>query len=249
MKNLLTKKNIFVTGCGKGIGFDFVKFASNQGAYIYGVTRSKSDLVKFKNIKNCKVFHGDTTNYQDIQKILKQSIQDKRIINGLVNNSGVRHREKFLQISDKKLRYTFENNFFSIFKITQLYINYAQKMKLKKNSIVNIASIVGNKGFDELAAYASSKSALYGLTKSLCAEYAQSNFRFNVIEPGFVETSYSKNFKNNKRKLYNWTLSRIPSKKWGKPNEISSLIGFLISDFSSYINGESIAIDGGWVNT
>ena len=247
MENLLNKKTILVTGCGKGIGYDFVKFASSQGANIYGITKSKNDLKKFKNLKNTKVFIGDVTKTDNIQKILNYSIKQKKFIQGLVNNSGVRHREKFLDISDLRLRKTFENNFFSVFKITQLFIQYSLKYKLIGNSVVNIASIVGNKGFKELSSYASSKSALYGLTKSLCAEYANLNFRFNVIEPGFIKTSYYKNFKKIKS-LYNWTLSRIPYKKWGEPSDVSSFIG-LISDYSNYINGETIAIDGGWINT
>lgn len=248
MNNLLQKKNILVTGCGKGIGYDFVKFALCQGAFIYGITRSKSDLIKFKKFKNTKIFIGDVTDVNNITKILSLSVKENKIIDGLVNNSGIRHREKYLSITENNLKKTFENNFFSIFKITQTYVKYCINNKLKKNSIVNIASIVGNKGFNELSAYASSKSALYGLTKSLCAEYAKKNFRFNIIEPGFVKTSYFKNFRKNK-KLYDWTLSRIPSNTWGNSSDISSLIGFLISDFSSYINGESIAIDGGWTNT
>ena len=150
MENLLNKKTILVTGCGKGIGYDFVKFASSQGANIYGITKSKNDLKKFKNLKNTKVFIGDVTKTDNIKKILNYSIKQKKFIQGLVNNSGVRHREKFLDISDLRLRKTFENNFFSVFKITQLFIQFSLKYKLIGNSVVNIASIVGNKGFKEL---------------------------------------------------------------------------------------------------
>ena len=201
MNNLLKNKTILVTGCGKGIGFDFTKFALSQGAYILGITRSKSDLKKFKSLSNAKVFIGNVNNKTHIKKIFEFSKSKKIDINCLVNNSGVRHREKFLKISENRLRETFENNFFSIFKTSQFFLDYCLKKKIKNVSIVNIASIVGNKGFSELTAYASSKSALYGLTKSLCAEYAHLNYRFNLIEPGFTKTSYYKKFKKKKKTL------------------------------------------------
>ena len=67
------------------------------------------------------------------------------------------------------------------------------------------------------------------------------------MSPGFTKTSYFKSFKKNKKKLYSWTLSRIPQNRWGEPNEISELICFLISENSNYITGENINIDGGWL--
>ena len=123
--------------------------------------------------------------------------------------------------------------------------NYCKKFKIK-SSVINIGSIVGEIGFNELSGYSSSKGALKSLTQSLAVEFSKENIRFNLINPGFVKSSYFSKFKK-KRKLYDWTLSRIPQKRWGTPEEISSLIYFLISDESEYINGESINIDGGWL--
>ena len=74
---------------------------------------------------------------------------------------------------------------------------------------------------------------------------ATHNIRANLINPGFVKKSYFNKFKM-KKKLYKWTLSRIPQKRWGEPIEVSNLICFLLSDLSDYINGASINIDGGW---
>ena len=115
-------------------------------------------------------------------------------------------------------------------------------------SIINISSIVGQIGFSELSAYASAKAALIALTKSFAAEMINSKIRINCVSPGFTETSYFKKFKK-KKKLYNWTLSRIPMRRWGKSSEVANLITFLISDESKYINGENINIDGGWLSS
>ena len=244
---MLSNKNILVTGVGKGLGFDLLKKIISYNGYVYGITRSKSDLKKFKNLKNCKVFLGDVRNINIFKKIIAQSKMDNKIINGLVNNAGERQRIKFNNISKKKISNLFEVNFFSIFENMKLYSNYLKKKKIP-GSIVNIGSIVGNNGFSELAGYASTKTALIGLTKSFAVEMAKNNIRANLVNPGFIKTSYFKKFKK-KSNLYNWTISRIPQKRWGNPEEVSNLICFLLSDLSNYVNGTSINIDGGWTGS
>ena len=241
---MLSNKNILITGVGKGIGFNLLQKIISYNGYVYGITRSKSDLKKFKNLKNCNVFLGDVRNINIFKKIIAQSKKDKKIINGLVNNAGERQRIKFNNISKKKISNLFEVNFFSIFENMKLYSNYLKNKKIP-GSIVNIGSIVGNNGFSELAGYASTKTALIGLTKSFAVEMAKNNIRANLVNPGFIKTSYFKKFKK-KSNLYNWTISRIPQKRWGNPEEVSNLICFLLSDLSNYVNGTSINIDGGW---
>ena len=244
---MLNNKTILVTGVGKGLGYDMLNTIISYNGFVYGITRSKSDIKKFKKIKNCNVFLGDVTNTKIFEKILKQSKNDKRTISGLVNNAGVRQRLNLNNISKNKLKKLFEINFFSVFENMKIFSNYLKKKKAS-GSIVNIGSIVGNNGFSELAGYASSKTALIGLTKSYAVEMAKNKIRANLINPGFIKTSYFNKFKKRK-KLYDWTISRIPQKRWGNPNEISQLTCFLLSDLSSYITGTSINIDGGWTGS
>ena len=244
---MLLNKNILVTGVGKGLGLDLLNKIISYNGYVYGITRSKEDLKKFKNVKNCKVFLGDVRNTAIIKKIIIQSKKDKRVINGLVNNAAERQRIKFTNINKKKLMNLFEVNFFSVFENMKTYSNYL-KVKKTKGSIVNIGSIVGNNGFSELSGYASTKTALIGLTKSFAVEMAKNNIRANLVNPGFIKTSYFEKFKQ-KKDLYKWTISRIPQKRWGNPSEVSNLICFLLSDLSSYINGASINVDGGWTGS
>ena len=242
----LKNKNILITGAGKGLGRDMVENFSKNGAFVYGITRSKSDLKYFKNFKNVKVFSGDVRNLSNIKKILSQSVKDKKLISGLVNNAGIRQRKKFTEISKQNIKEIFDINFFSIFEILKLFINYAEKNNIS-SSVVNIGSIVGEVGFKDLSGYSSTKGALKSLTQCLALEYIKKNIRFNLVSPGFVATSYFNKFKK-KRKLYKWTLSKIPMKRWGKSQEISELVAFLLSDNSYYITGETINIDGGWIN-
>lgn len=246
---ILKNKNILITGAGKGIGFECVKNCIKEGAFVYALIKDKRDIRKFDifNKSDFKLVVGNVNNKKLILSILKNSIHAKKSINGLVNNAGIRFRKKFSKINEKELYNVFKVNFFSIFFLIQLFINYLSKLK-KSGSIVNISSIVGQIGFKELSAYASSKGALISLTKSLASELANKKIRINSISPGFTKTSFYKKFKK-KKKLYNWTLSRIPMNRWGSPTEVSNLVSFLISENSSYINGENINIDGGWLSS
>ena len=245
---MLSGKTIIVTGVGKGIGFDILKKCHTYGAFVYGITRSKKDLQKLKDLKNCEVIIGDVTNTNILNKVIQHAKKNKRSINGLVNNAGERQRLKFNDITRKKVLRIFEQNFFSVFYNMQIFSKYLKQKKLN-GSIVNIGSIVGESGFSELAGYASSKSALAGLTKSFSVEMAKNNIRANLINPGFIKTSYYKSFRKNKKNIYNWTISRIPQKKWGEPEDVSHLVCFLLSDFSKYITGTSLNVDGGWLSS
>ena len=108
-----------------------------------------------------------------------------------------------------------------------------------------MSSIIGTLGLPDLVGYGASKGAIISLTKSLALEWAEYGVRVNVLVPGFCETSYADNFKKNKV-LYDFTLERIPLKKWGKSNDISNACLYLSSEMSSYVTGEIITIDGGW---
>ena len=245
---MLKNKNIFITGIGKGIGKETCKACIENGAFVYAITRSKSDVKEFRKYKNLKIFIGSSTDINLVKKIFKLSIKDKKKINGIINNAGIRFRKDFIKISKKEIQNVFENNFFSIFFIIKEYLKLIGLKNNEHCSIVNIGSIVGKVGFNELSAYASSKSALLGLTKSLTSEFSMKKIRFNIVNPGFIKTSYFKKFKK-KKKLYSWTLSRIPMKKWGDSRDISEFLVFMMSDKSRYFSGEDINIDGGWLSS
>jgi NAD(P)-dependent dehydrogenase (short-subunit alcohol dehydrogenase family) len=244
---LFKSKVILVTGGGKGIGKSIVDGLLKEGAYVYTIIKSKKDNKNFKKNINLKIYNGSVENEKLVKMIFKDSKKNKKIITGLVNNAGIRLRKDFGKISKKELSNIFNINFFAIFRIMQLFSDYLNLTK-EKGSIVNVASIVGHVGFKQLTAYASTKGALISLTKSFASEMALHGIRANVVSPGFTKTSYYKKFKNNK-KLYQWTLSRIPLKRWGESSEIADLIIFLLSNKSNYITGENVNIDGGWLGS
>ena len=141
----LKNKIVFVSGVGKGIGLAILKKIILEGGFVYGLTRSKEDIKKIK-FNNCKIFLGDVNNKKLIEKIIKQSVIDGRIINCIVNNAGVRFRKSFIKINENDLKKVFDTNFFSIFKISQIFLKFWTKKKIKGN-IVNISSIVSDLEF------------------------------------------------------------------------------------------------------
>tara|TARA_B100000900_G_C20596608_1_gene723713 strand:- start:2531 stop:3277 length:747 start_codon:yes stop_codon:yes gene_type:complete len=248
MKNLLKNKKILVSGVGKGLGYEIMKDCIKNGAFVYGFTRSMNDIKKIKSKfkKNIKIFHGDATDNNFLKELFLYFKKRNIALNGLVNNAGIRQRISFVDIKKNDIENIMNVNFISPFLLCKYFVK--QSNKHLDSSIVNIGSIVGEKPFVDLIGYASSKSALAGFSKSLALELAEKkkNIRVNCVNPGFVKTSYYKKFKKNS-KLHSWTLSKTSAGRWGKPFEISKLVIFLLSNDSSYINGEIINIDGGWV--
>ena len=163
----------------------------------------------------------------------------------MVCNAGVRHRDSIQKMNLEKRSYTLNVNFHSNVVIIEEFLKYFKKKKTS-TSIVCISSIVGNLGFKDLSSYASSKMALEGFLKSVAVEYARKNVRINLIAPGFIKSSYYNNFIKKQKNLNKWIIGRTPMGRWGKPDEVSNVIEFLISEKSSYITGSTIYVDGGW---
>ena len=254
-KNIFKNKNIIVTGCGKGFGLSLAKQLIKMEANLALITRSITDLKKLQSIsKKISInksfdqhifFCGDASNEEDVKKFFIEIKKRFKRIDGLVNNAGMRFRKKFLKISNEEWNEVHQNNLNSVFLMSKNTLQIMQKQR--KGKIVNISSIVGISGFDELSAYASSKSAINGLTKSLAREFAKLNININAIAPGFCKTSYYDDFKKN-QKLYKFTLDNTPLGRWGEEEDVVNLILFLLSNNSDYITGEIIKIDGGWTS-
>ena len=242
---MLSNKVVLITGVSKGIGLECMKLCLKKNAFVIGISRTKLNkkLLKIKNLKNLEIIYGDITKEKTLDKILKFQKKNKLFVNCIVNNAGMRFRKKFLNIKIEEFKKVFDNNFYYIVSLTKQFIKIAIK-KRKILSIVNISSIVGSRGFSELSAYASSKGALDSFTRSIAIEYPK-NVRINNVCPGFTRTSFYKKFKK-KKKLYNWTLQNTPLRRWGKSEEISNLVAYLISDKSDFITGQNFYIDGGW---
>ncbi|MCJ7521652.1 MAG: SDR family oxidoreductase, partial [Dehalococcoidia bacterium] len=119
-------------------------------------------------------------------------------------------------------------------------------MEQKGGKIINMTSVGGEVALPKLVAYCASKAGIIMLTKVLAAEWAQYNILVNAIGPSFVETEFTAGLRENER-IYEELKSKNPLKRFAKPDEIVGTAVFLASDESSYITGQTIFVDGGWL--
>jgi NAD(P)-dependent dehydrogenase (short-subunit alcohol dehydrogenase family) len=250
MEDIISLKNkvCIITGVGKGIGYETAIAFRNQGAKLGLITRNKKDLNKLlKVLGACDTdicFQvGDVSDESTVKSFVSMVFDKFKKIDVLVNNAGIRFRKDFLKIEYQEWRNIMDVNAGSVFLLCKEVGNYM--VKQKSGSIINIASIVGTLGLPGLVGYGASKGAIVSLTKSLALEWSKFGIRVNAIAPGFCQTSYTESFKKN-NELYDFTLERIPMKKWGSPRDISNTCIYLASDMSSYVTGEVISVDGGW---
>ena len=245
---LLIGKVIAVTGAGKGIGRSCAEFFVAQGGKVVALTRGAEDVRTLERDFADKPFRavcGDVTRRDDLAALLDCALTSFGRIDGLVNNAGIRQRKDFLALTRQDFDLVMSTNLTSCFEAMQIFA--PPMIAGGGGSIVNIASIVGPRGFAQLCGYAAAKAGLIGLSQSVAVELAEQSVRVNVIAPGFVATSYADAFRANQPKLHDWTIERTPMRRWGKSEEVAACAAYLLSDLSSYVTGAVHAVDGGWL--
>ena len=201
------KEYYFITGASKGIGKAFLELLIKNGCFVLVLVRNKKDMMQYKNNKNVIIFEGDICNNNIIKKVFDYVDKKKINIKYLINNAGQRQRKKFLRISSKDIKNIFDINYFSVFNITQKFVDH-MKYKKYNASVVNISSIVGHLGFNELSGYGSTKAALNGLTKCLASEF-NGKIRFNSIN---ILKLIKKNYINGHCLEFQWKGGENPLK-------------------------------------
>ncbi|WP_343189305.1 3-oxoacyl-ACP reductase FabG [Buchnera aphidicola] len=236
------KKNILITGANKGIGEYIAKILSNEKNNIIGTSRSSKGINKInKYLKNKgKGIILNIEKKKDIKKKIKIIYKKFKTIDILINNAGIIKDSCFLKMKKKNwkkvLNVNLNSNFYLLKKILPNMI------KNKYGRIIFIGSIIGSIGNIGQTNYATSKSGLIGLNKSIALEVAKYGITSNIISPGYIQTNINKHLnKKQKKKI----LSKIPMKRFGKKKEIAYAVKFLISNKASYITGQNLHINGG----
>jgi len=225
------KKNvILISGTSSGIGFEIANLFLKNKNVVVGISRK--NRIVHKNYHHLKIDLSKREN--DI--IIKKFFDKKKFrLTGIVHNAGMNIPKKFNEITKKDYDIVMRTNLESVFFITQILIKY-----LKKNSsIVNISSFSSISGGPFSSHYAISKSGLETLTKNLAIFFRGKQVRVNAISPGLIKTKLAKGYKNHPY------FNRVILNRVGKTIEIAEVVKFLISDKSSYINGQIINVDGG----
>jgi 3-oxoacyl-[acyl-carrier protein] reductase len=244
---MLHGKNAVITGCLKGIGRATLDAFASEGANIWACCQEYSEQFE-KHINEqedrysiwIKPIYFDFSDENQIKSAVKQIRADKKNIDSLINIVGITKDAHFHMVSMKDMRNVFEVNFFSQILFTQ----YITKIMLRQNtgSVIFTSSISGIDGNIGQLTYASSKAAIIAATKTLSAELGPNGIRVNAVAPGVVDTDMTKGVKGES--LQNLVeLSDL--KRLGLPEDIAGTILFLASDYSSYVTGQVLRIDGG----
>ena len=235
-------KIILITGANRGIGHNILKKIATCGYTVIGTSRSKdgantiSETLKNSNGKGIVM---DVTNQESINTCVSQIKEDYGVIYGLVNNAGITNDNLLMRMSDEQWNTVIETNLTSLYRVTKSVVK--DMMKARAGRIINIGSIVGMMDAGQ-SNYSATKSGLLGFTKSLAREVSSRNINVNAISPGFIDTDMTRALSEEQIQALT---KNIPLGRIASPNEVSSVVAFLLSDDSSYITGENINVNGG----
>ncbi len=242
-------KTFVITGGSRGIGKGTALCLAEKGNNIiinYAKNQAAAEVTAEEVRKlggNPELFKADVSVWEEAKALIDFSAEKFGKIDGLVNNAGIALTPLPFDMTDyAQWKRVFDVNVFGAFNCTKAVLPYM--ISKKSGSIVNVSSVWGITGGSCEAVYSSSKSALIGFTKAMAKELAPSGIRVNAVAPGIIETEMNSHLSGEEIKEIE---KEIPLGKMGTIEEIGKLIAFLCEDRSSYITGEIIKADGGWI--
>lgn len=247
----LDGKVAVVTGASQGLGQGMAKGLALSGADIVGVGIGNMDETKKMVESAGKKFLGikaDLINssVEGLGEIIKESVTVFGKVDILVNNAGIIRREDSINFSEKDWDDVMNINVKNVFFLSQAFANQVIGQK-SGGKIINIASMLSFQGGIRVPSYTASKSAIKGITMTMANEWGQYGINVNAIAPGYMATANTKDLRADPERN-KAILDRIPAGRWGEPEDLSGPCVFLAGDNSNYINGYTIAVDGGWLS-
>lgn len=241
-------KIALVTGASRGIGRSIaIELARSHANVIINYKEDEkgaNETLKLINSFKGRAFlyKADVSKYETCQQMIKDIINSQSKIDILVNNAGISKIGLFMDISENDFDEIMNTNFKSVFNCCSAVVKHM--ISRKEGKIVNVSSIWGNVGASCETIYSASKGAINSFTKALAKELAPSNIRVNAIAPGVIDTNMNKCFSDEERKEL---INEIPMMRMGSENEVGKAVKFLCDDESSYVTGQIITIDGGFL--
>ena len=239
-------KVILITGSAQGIGKAIaIKFAK-AGAKIAlnDIEAQKENLEKLKKEieemgGQAKYYFADVSKYEDVEKMIKEIEKDFGRLDVLVNNAGIIKDRTLAKMTFNEWKAVIDVNLTGTFNCTKLALPL---IVANQGCIINISSIVGERGNFGQTNYSASKAGIIGFTKSLAKELGKFGVRVNAVAPGFIETKITETVPEN-IKVAVKQLTALG--RFGKPEEVANVVFFLASQQASFITGEIIHVDGG----
>tara|TARA_Y100000816_G_C26086272_1_gene573281 strand:- start:1201 stop:1920 length:720 start_codon:yes stop_codon:yes gene_type:complete len=235
-------KNVLITGATGGIGGELVSIFYKNGYNICATGTNRDKLNHLTKIykERIKCISCNLDENDEVLKLVSCSKEFYGSTNILINNAGITKDNLFLRMKDDEWKKVINLNLNANFNLTQLILK--DMIKSKWGRIINITSDAAKIGNPGQANYVTSKAAIEGMSRTIANEVASRGITVNCVSPGFVKTDIIESI--NKDRLETM-IEKIPMKRIGTVNEISSLVFYLSSEESSYITGQVIHVNGG----
>lgn len=246
-EKMLKDKNIFITGASRGLGQSMALTFAKEGANIFfnfasddkGALETKTLLEK-EGVK-VETFKASVTSKKEMEDVFFKIKSMNIVIDILVNNAGVSEALPFPLQDEKDWKRIIDTNVNGIYNVTHTFL--PPMIRARKGVILNIGSLAGEKMIAAPVHYCTSKAALKGLTASLSKEVGRYGIRVLCLAPGLLKEGVASNLPENLVEEY---VEHISLRRTGEFEEVSKMAAFLISDFNSYMSGQSVVIAGGF---
>ncbi|HNX38011.1 MAG TPA: 3-oxoacyl-[acyl-carrier-protein] reductase [Candidatus Cloacimonadota bacterium] len=245
MSYTFTDFNVLITGSARGIGYALAERFAKSGATVLIMDLNPEAVegtVQKLRAAGHKAFGytGSVTDSAAMEEMFARIVSEHGKLDCLINNAGITKDNLVLRMKEEEWQAVLDINLKGSFICTQKAFKHM--MKQRHGSIINIASVIGIMGNAGQANYAASKGGIIAFTKSCAKEFASRNVRVNAVAPGFIETEMTAVLPPEVKAEY---AKVIPLNKMGSPDDVARLCVFLASEDSSYITGQTIAVDGG----
>ncbi|MGD0769749.1 MAG: 2-dehydro-3-deoxy-D-gluconate 5-dehydrogenase KduD [Tepidisphaeraceae bacterium] len=244
----LDGKVAIVTGAARGLGQGLALALAEAGADIATVdlidqdeTRSKIEAMH----RRCTTIQADLSKTAVIPNIIDSTVKSLGRIDILFNNAGIIRRADLVDFTEKDWDDVMNVNLRTVFFLSQA----AARVMIKQGQggrIINTASMLSFQGGIRVPSYTASKSGIMGITRLFANELALHRINVNAIAPGYMATDNTAPLRADAKRAAA-ILERIPAGRWGTPDDLKGVAVFLASAASDYVNGYTIAVDGGWL--
>jgi 2-deoxy-D-gluconate 3-dehydrogenase len=243
----LAGKAALVTGANTGIGQAIAVALAEAGADVAVAGRSEpTETLALigaagRNAVNIK---ADLSSIEPVARVIDETVGALGGIDILVNNAGIIRRGDLAEFTEADWDAVIDTNLKTLFFLSQAAARHMTAQGSGK--IINIASLLSFQGGIRVPSYAAAKSGVAGVTKALANELAAKGVQVNAIAPGYIETNNTAALQADETRNRQ-ILERIPTGRWGSPEDIAGAALFLASPASDYVTGHVLAVDGGWL--
>lgn len=246
----LSGKRALVTGSSQGIGYSLAQGLAAAGA---SVMLNGRDETKLDAAQQSLATEGhdvaiqafDVTDPHAVAAGIA-AIEARGPIDILVNNAGIQRRQPLEDFPLPTFQEVLRANIESVFIVGQAVAKHM--IARGRGKIINIASLMSEAARYSVAPYTAAKGAVKQLTKGMCTDWARHGLQINAIGPGYFATPLNQALVDNEE-FNAWLEKRTPAGRWGRTEELQGVCIFLASDASSFVNGQTIYVDGGVLAT